>query len=397
MYQTERVSCRVPKIAPRNNNGGIIIRFQYQGHQYSISPGGKYGDKLSMANADKIASQIRTDIIAGYFDITLEKYQPKVKQSDNVISTNKQAVINLKDLWEQYKVARKANVSETSQKEKWLQVDRCLKKVSSDMLNPQNAHLLIPELLKTYSGNTLERIINDIQACSNWSFESGLVSINYWRKLKKHLPAKSQSGRTKKAYSRDEINVIIQAFRLDLYCESKSSFKDSWYADFIEFLFLTGCRPEDAIALTWNCIRDKVIVFNKAYCCGILKSTKNNKSRIFPITPKIRELLDRRENYVLNQPDKLLFPSQNGSYINLRNFTRRYTKRIVENLVNEGKVKQYLPTYNLRNTSITHYLRQGVDIATVAALMETSEEMINQHYWSPDDDIINNNVQLPQI
>jgi len=397
MYDTGKPSSRVPKITPRNNNNGIIIRFQYQGKQYSISPGGKYGDRLAMANADRIASQIRTDIIAGYFDPTLEKYQPKVKQPDSVIPINKDIAPNLQELWEQYKIVKQASVAETTQKEKWSQIDRCLKKVSSEMLNSENARLLIPELLKTYTGNTLDRIINDIQACSNWAFETGLINVNYWRRLKQQLPDKRQSSRTKKAYSRDEVNAVIQAFRCNWYCNSKSAFQDSWYADFVEFLFLTGCRPEDAIALTWDCVKDKVIIFDKAYSCGVLKNTKNNKARMFPITPQIRELLDRRLTYVSSIPSKLVFPSQNGSYINLRNFTQRYTKRIVENLVNEGKVKQYLPTYNLRNTSITHYLRQGVDMATVAALMETSEDMINQHYWSPDDDIINNNVQLPQI
>ncbi|MBD2357381.1 tyrosine-type recombinase/integrase [Tolypothrix sp. FACHB-123] len=393
----EKPSSRVPKINPRNNNGGIIIRFQYQGKQYSLSPGGKYSDRLAIANAYRIASQIKTDILAGYFDPTLEKYQPIVQQPDNLVSINKNVALNLKELWEQYKVAKQASVAETTQKEKWSQIDRCLTKISPEMLNLENAQLLIPELLKTYSVTTLERIINDIHACSNWAFEIGLISINPWRRLKQQLPDKPQSGRTKKAYSRDEVNAIVQAFRGDWYCNIKSAFKDSWYADFVEFLFLTGCRPEDAIALTWDCVKEKVIVFDKAYCCGVLKSTKNNKARMFPITPQIRELLDRHSTYISPIPGKLIFPAQNGSYINLRNFTQRYTKRIVENLVNEGKVKQYLPTYNLRNTSITHYLRQGVDIATVAALMETSEEMINLHYWSPDDDIINNNVQLPEI
>lgn len=397
MYETGKPSSRVPKITPRNNNNGIIIRFQYQRKQYSVSPGGNYSDKLAIANANRIASQIKTDILAGYFDPTLEKYQPKVKQPDNVVSINKDVAPNLKELWEQYKVAKQLSVAETTQKEKWSQIDRCLAKVSPEMLNSENARLLIPELLKTYSGTTLERIINDIQACSSWAFETGLISLNPWRRLKQQLPDKPQSVRTKKAYSRDEVNAIIQAFRGDWYCNIKSAFKDSWYADFVEFLFLTGCRPEDAIALTWDSIKDKVIVFDKAYSCGVLKTTKNKKARIFPITPQIRELLERRSTYISIIPSKLVFPAQNDGYINLRNFTRRYTKRIVENLVSEGKVKQYLPTYNLRNTSITHYLRQGVDIATVAALMETSEEMINQHYWSPDDDIINNNAQLPEI
>jgi|GEM_PF-6868474 len=63
-----------------------------------------------MANADKIASQVKTDIIAGYFDFTLEKYQPKVKQPDNVIPINKHIVPNLKDIWEQYKLSKRANL-----------------------------------------------------------------------------------------------------------------------------------------------------------------------------------------------------------------------------------------------------------------------------------------------
>lgn len=396
MYHTSG-SSRVPKITPRNNNGGIIIRFQYQGKQYSLSPGGRYSDKLAIANAERVASQIRTDILAGYFDSTLGKYKQQVKQPDNVVSINQESVINLKELWEQYKIAKQVSVAETTQKEKWLQTDRCFAKVSSEMLIAENSQKLIPELLKIYSVTTLERIINDIHACSNWAFETGIISINPWKRLKQQLPNKPESIRTKKAYSREEVDRIIQAFRSDCYCNIKSAFKDSWYANFVEFLFLTGCRPEDAIALTWDCIKDKVIIFKKAYSCGILKTTKNKKARMFPITPQIRELLDRHSTCTCTRPKKLVFPSQNGSYINLRNFTRRYMKRIVDNLVIEGKVKQYLPTYNLRNTSITHYLRQGVDIATVAALMETSEEMINEHYWSPDDDIINNNVKLPEI
>ncbi|WP_235526590.1 Arm DNA-binding domain-containing protein [Nostoc piscinale] len=272
MYESGKPSSRVPKITPRNNNGGIIIRFQYQGKQYSVSPGGKYSDKLAIANANRIASQIKTDILAGYFDPTLEKYQPKVQKPDNVVSINKDVAPNLQDLWQQYKVAKQASVAETTQKEKWSQIDRCLPKVSPEMLNSDNARLLIPELLKTYSGTTLERIINDIQACSNWAFETGLISLNPWRRLKQQLPDKPQSVRTKKAYSREEVNAIIQAFRGDCYCNAKSAFKDSWYADFVEFLFLTGCRPEDAIALTWDSIKDRVIVFDKAYSCGVLKN-----------------------------------------------------------------------------------------------------------------------------
>jgi len=86
MLDRSKSSFRVPKITPRNNNGGIIIRFQYQGKQYSLSPGGRYDDKLAIANAEKVASNIKTDILAGYFDATLDKYKPEVKQPNNIVS-----------------------------------------------------------------------------------------------------------------------------------------------------------------------------------------------------------------------------------------------------------------------------------------------------------------------
>lgn len=397
MLDRSKSSFRVPKITPRNNNGGIIIRFQYQGKQYSLSPGGRYDDKLAIANAEKVASNIKTDILAGYFDPTLDKYKPEVKQPNNIVSINKAVALNLKELWEQYKLVKQASVAETTKKSIWRDVDRMLGKLTPNDLKYENACVLVNRLLSFYSAGTLERLLIEIEACSNWAFENNLIHTHIWRKLRKQLPERPKSNRSKKAYSKQEIDLIIQAFRENWYCNIKSAFKDSWYADFIEFLFLTGCRPEDAIALTWDCIKEKVIVFDKAFSKGVLKSTKNNKARLFPITPQIRNLLNRRMEYISSAPSKLIFPSQKGNRINLKDFTQRYTKRIVESLVSEGKVKQYLPTYNLRNTSITHYLRQGVDIATVAALMETSEEMINEHYWSPDDDIITNNVQLPEI
>ena len=397
MLDRSKSSFRVPKITPRNNNGGIIIRFQYQGKQYSLSPGGRYDDKLAIANAEKVASNIKTDILAGYFDPTLDKYKPEVKQPNNIVSINKAVALNLKELWEQYKLVKQASVAETTKKSIWRDVDRMLGKLTPNDLKYENACVLVNRLLSFYSAGTLERLLIEIEACSNWAFENNLIHTHIWRKLRKQLPERAKSNRSKKAYSKQEIDFIIQAFRENWYCNIKSAFKDSWYADFIEFLFLTGCRPEDAIALTWDCIKEKVIVFDKAFSKGVLKSTKNNKARLFPITPQIRILLNRRLEYVSSIPSKLVFPSQKGNRINLKDFTQRYTKRIVESLVSEGKVKQYLPTYNLRNTSITHYLRQGVDIATIAALMETSEEMINEHYWSPDDDIITNNVQLPEI
>jgi integrase len=304
---------------------------------------------------------------------------------------------DLKELWEQYKVAKYNAVQATTRKDVWRTVSACLTKVSSDALKPENSQFLVSQLLQYYSVGTLARVLDELHACSNWAYENKLIPHNAWCKLKKQLPPKQSSNRSKKAFTKDEVDAIINAFHDNTYCSPSSAYKDSYYTDFVRFLFYTGCRPEDAIALKWADVKENVVVFSKSYSKGVLKSTKTGETRTFPINAQLREFLENRCHPMVRQPDKLVFPAPRGGYIDLHNFTNRYWSRVVKGLLKDGKISKYLPTYNLRNTSATLFLKKGVDKATIAALLGTSEKMLDEHYWSPDDDILSGGVKLPEL
>ncbi|MGL5064659.1 MAG: tyrosine-type recombinase/integrase, partial [Microcoleus sp.] len=196
-------------------------------------------------------------------------------------------------------------------------------------------------------------------------------------RLFKSIPKSQKNRRSCKCFEKAEIEAIIDAFGSDKYCSKFSSYSHSYYAGYVEFLALTGFRPEEAIALTWDCIKNNEIVVCKAYSQGILKSTKTYETRSFPINAQLKNLLTSLpKGNNLN----LVFPSAEGEYINQNNFNKRYWKPIVEELVAAGKVSEYLPTNNLRHSWITRMLRADLDIGTVARLAGNKPDTIMKHY-----------------
>ena len=156
----------------------------------------------------------------------------------------------------------------------------------------------------------------------------------------------------------------------------------------MEFLALTGFRPEEAIALTWGDIKNTQIIVSRAYSQGILKSTKTYEARSFPINAQLNKLLKS-----LPRTQNLVFPSAEGGHINQHNFGERYWKPIVKQLVATGKVEEYLPTNNLRHSWITRMLRAGLDIATVARLAGNKSDTIMKHYLAAQ----TKNLILPEL
>jgi integrase len=156
----------------------------------------------------------------------------------------------------------------------------------------------------------------------------------------------------------------------------------------VKFLALTGFRPEEAIALTWDDVKNSQIIVSRAYSQGILKATKTYEGRSFPINSQLAQLLKS-----LAKTQILVFPSTEGGHINQHNFNERYWKPIVKNLVASGKVEEYLPTNNLRHSWITRMLRAGLDIAIVAKLAGNKPDTIMKHYLAAQ----TKNLILPEL
>jgi integrase len=297
--------------------------------------------------------------------------------SQHLQSVEKSSELNLLSLWQRYKVAKAQLVAATTQKGDWSEVDRALNFVSPESLDftTTSASLLLAELVERYAASTVRKVLLYARAANCWAIEEELLAKNFYSRLFKSIPKSQHSGRSGKCFEKHEIEYILATFASNEFVSKFSVHLHSHYRGYVEFLALTGFRPEEAIALYWSDIKNGQIIVSRAYSQGILKSTKTYEARTFPINSQLDKLLQS-----LPRKQNLVFPSPEGGYINQHNFGERYWKPIVKKLVQAGKIAEYLPTYNLRHSWITRMLRSGLDIATVAKLAGNKPDTIMKHY-----------------
>jgi integrase len=310
--------------------------------------------------------------------------------SQHLQSAEKPNELNLLLLWQRYKIAKAQLVAPTTQKGDWPEVDRALNSVSPESLkfSASSATLLLAELLKRYAASTTRKVLLYARAANHWAIEEELLAKNFYSRLFKSIPKSQKTGRSRKCFEKHEIEQILAAFASNEFVSKFSVHSHSHYAGYVEFLALTGFRPEEAIALCWSDIKNNRIIVSRAYSQGILKSTKTYETREFPVNSQLGKLLRG-----LPRTQNLVFPSPEGGYINQHNFGERYWKPIVKKLVAIGKVAEYLPTYNLRHSWITRMLRSGLDIATVAKLAGNKPDTIMKHYLAAR----NQDLVLPEF
>lgn len=210
------------------------------------------------------------------------------------------------------------------------------------------------------------------------------------------IKTKKKSSEEIKPFSAQERDAIINAFANDE--------QYGYYTDFVQFLFMTGCRTGEAIALKWKHISPdfRKIVFAENYTRGVRKETKTGKARIFPCNEKLQQLLRsiKPENC---EPEDLVFPSPTGTEIDNHNFTNRawrgyknrhgnFTGGIVTQLVESGVVLEYRSVYNTRHTFISMALEAGVSPQQIGKWVGNSPKIIMEHYAG-----VVSQIQVPEF
>ena len=149
----------------------------------------------------------------------------------------------------------------------------------------------------------------------------------------------------------------------------------------VKFLFSTGCRPSEAIALQWKHVSSdfRLINFEQAVTISTkglaLKSgLKSQEKRRFPCNAPLQAFLQSIKPDDA-KPDDLLFPSPEGKYIDFHNFRNRAWKTVLTRLE-----IPYRKPYQTRHTFITLALDNGLDAKDVARLVGNSPEIIYRHY-----------------
>jgi integrase len=127
-------------------------------------------------------------------------------------------------------------------------------------------------------------------------------------------------------FSKQERDLIIQTFESDRYY--------SYYTLYVRFLFFTGCRPSEAIALKWKHITKSAIKFRQAIVMsesGLVckERLKTQKKRDFPINAEVKEILQKiRPDSA--KSDSLIFTSRRGKFLDHHNFSNRAWKSILK-------------------------------------------------------------------
>lgn len=354
------------------------LRWTVEGKREALTVSDKT-DPNGFYIAETIARHISDDLINGTYKQKSE-YDPKEKVKQNI---ERLIYSNLKTLWYEY-IPQRQDYSNSTNKVTNKRVEKWLDELPEKALLLENAHLLLDELRGNYSDSTIDRTLQSITACVNYWVKLGKVSKNPYPILRATLSPKN-INKTKGRFTKAEQQAIIDAFRNNDYSKKSSIFPDSYYWHFIEFLFLTGLRPEEAIALTWSDVKWNInqIIINKTYSNNSrrnnTKQGKGNKEvhRIYLMNKDVRKCLER----IVHRHSNLIFSScRNGGYINQKNFSRRYWQRVVKGLVADGKVKKYLRMYCTRHTFITNQVLKLVPLHIIASQVGTSVKMIVKTY-----------------
>lgn len=336
--------------------------------------------------AEAKAKQIESDIVLEKFDYTLDKYRP-----DHAKSNELSKEIGLSELWSRYTQFKSTQVEKTTLLRDYGKIEKRIRKLPTQNLNA--AVSIRDFLLKSYSAEIAKRTLKEINACCNWGMRSNLIPSNPFLGMVREIKTKKTKKSSRLPFARNEREAIIRAFESNAYCSRYAPLKHSYYTPYVRFLFLTGCRPEEAIALKWKHIQADEITFCEAVATDlrIRKDTKTHESRSFPINAQLKELLENVKP-TKAEAETLVFPARGNKEIDAHNFLNRTWKPIVEQLVEEGKVKQYLPQYNCRHTFITNCLEAGVSVVQVAKWVGNSPEVIMKHYAG-----IIKNVEVPEF
>ncbi|NES97260.1 MAG: DUF3596 domain-containing protein [Desertifilum sp. SIO1I2] len=374
----------------------------FQGRLRLRLPRSLYGGKqkyltLGMADtpenrkaAEAKARQIELDILADNFDPTLAKYRPKTHLA--VV----EPTVTLKSLWSDYVNAKSPNWSPSYIGNEIAAVTTKIEAIPVQEISEATSAQIESWVIKnSCSADAAKRLLTQISSCCNHAVKSQVIKSNPFADMAKEIKTHKERANEEDEidpFTREERDLIIEAFVTNKFSRYKNingrNSSHSRYANYIRFMFLTGCRPSEALGLQWRHIHAGFILFEQSVVkCGksgyICKSgLKTQKSRRFPINKQLRDLLDEMR---LNNPevslDAALFPGEQEvtgfpHVLNTHSFQQGAWETVLKKLG-----IRYRKPYQTRHTFITLISNEGsLNVKDVARLCGTSPKMIYEHY-----------------
>jgi integrase len=355
------------KVTIEKHKGRLRLRWLYQGKRYTMAVGVD-DNPTGRAQAKRKASEIELDISVGYFDPSLLKYKPRLLGKT---ATEISAV----DLFVRYtQVMKHEKALSQGALNKYQGAQSHLKRVLVDIpasaVTPLLAGNFTAALVERLSGYTAKQYLFLLRSC--WDWAKGKYHVgesNPW--TAQIAKVKPQPRQKVKPFTSAEIRAILNAF------ENHPHY--SHYYPFVQFLFGTGCRLGEAIALQWKHLSADFATawIGHSIADGQRKSTKTGKARTVLLNSQVLEMLKNQYEAVRPKPDDLVFPSPSGKFIDSRNFRNRAWKTILERCHID-----YRKPYCTRHTAISHALANGANYLQVAEATGHDPKVLHQSYAS---------------
>jgi len=330
--------------------------------------------------AESKARVIEDDILKERFDYTLEKYTGKAPPQLTVVQTIRPS-LSIQELWQRFYTSKKSELKAKTQ-EKYENFTRLFEKLGDRPL--EDAIAIKQKLTEITTTDRTRDALTYLNAAAKWGLKHGLVNSNPFDGMAQAMPKPNYMTDPKPdAFSEEEMHRVIQAFRND----NRPGMSYRHYAPFVEFLFKVGCRPSEAVALTWGDISPDcgTVRFTKSFVqIGNRRvqseGSKNNRTRALALLSEGIAISQSAQSLLLTirpekpEPTALVFPSPVGDSINYRNFARRAWTSIVD------PIKPDTTPYSCRDTFITTQLLKGTPSSVIAKWCDTSTQMIDRHY-----------------
>lgn len=276
---------RLGRVTVERFHCAIRLRWTLNKKTYSLTVGKESKDTLKAARAK--AQIIDGDITFERFDTTLAKYGKPRK-----LETNSDPC--LRQLWDEFLEDKLPHLKAKTQEE-YYKLTALLNKLGGNLsynsLDTKNA------LLSITTTDQTRRVLQYLSATCNWGIKLHKLKIeNPFFKTASEIPKrKSSVDPSPNAFTLEEREIIIAAFK----SYDPSDMCPS-YAAIVEFWFLTGCRPSEAIGLTWNKVSED---FSKITFNGSIQTlsngsqvwsegSKNNRSRVVATSSRVQNLLE---------------------------------------------------------------------------------------------------------
>jgi integrase len=349
------------EIKPIDNNGSIQLKFSYAGKRYSFNPipGADFNKARDLAQANVIATKISNDILAGYFDRTLERYRIAPKASADV----KPKIGYLLELWDLW--VNSLELSPATKADHYEMVRRMITKAAPKL----EATKWLTDA--TIAPATFNKRLGYLKSCFSWGISQGLLLANPCDRIKSRKTPTSNI----KPFNIEEISKIVQGFdRLAPH-----------YSPFVQFLFQSGARISEAIGLRWGNVDldARLLTISESLSkdrtgngyARVRKQTKTGSIRQLQMTDSLERLLIGAKTADRMSEDVLVFNTVQGCIIDAGNF-----RELWQQVLKDVGVSYRRP-HIIRHTTLSMAIAQGVPLTGVAYIAgHKNTRMVIQTY-----------------